>query len=192
MSVPDDGDYSEFRSDQIAVVIVRARPGSIRQSIFFARRWMRGSIPGSSPGTRMTWRGLQEVSNVELLEVLLRDYCKNPLTDGIRSEAGYRLWAVVPAKRARLNRARASRDSVIHSRRECPNRFDYWIPALPRRAKPGSLGRNDRQRCLRRRQGSQAASSNASNPLSSSIGRGGQPRMCRSTGITCSTPPTMA
>ncbi len=116
---------------------------------------------------------------------------KNPLADGIRSEAGHRLWAAVPAKRARLNRARASRDPVIHGRRKCPNRFDYWIPALPRRAKPGSLGRNDRQRCLRRRR-SQAASSNASNPLSSSIGRGGQPRMCRSTGITCSTPPTTA
>src|SRR6202045_5114185 len=38
--------------------------------------------------------------------------------------------AVVPAKRARLNRARASRDPVIHGRRECTNRFDYWIPAL--------------------------------------------------------------
>ena len=44
-----------------------------------------------------------------------------------------------------VNRARASRDPVIHGRRECTNRFDYWIPALPRRAKPGSLGRNDRQ-----------------------------------------------
>ena len=101
------------------------------------------------------------------------------------------LWAVVPAKRARLNRARACRDPVIHGRRKCPSRFDHWISALPRRAKPGSLGRNDRQRCLRR-QASQAASSNASNPLSNSIGRGGQPRMCRSTGITCSTPPTTA
>src|SRR5205807_116231 len=29
-------------------------PGLTRQSILFARRWMRGSIPGSSPGTRMT------------------------------------------------------------------------------------------------------------------------------------------
>jgi hypothetical protein len=53
--------------------------------------------------------------------------------------------AVVPAKRARLNRARASRDPVIHGRRESTNRFDYWIPALARRAMPGSLGRNDRQ-----------------------------------------------
>jgi hypothetical protein len=26
-------------------------------------------------------------------------------------------------------------------------RFDYWIPALVRRAKPGSLGRNDRRGC---------------------------------------------
>ena len=40
--------------------------------------------------------------------------------------------AVVPAKRARLNRARASRDPVIHGRRERTNRFDYWIPALAR------------------------------------------------------------
>ena len=55
--------------------------------------------------------------------------------------------AVVPAKRARLNRARASRDPVIHGRRECTNRFDYWIPALARREMPGSLGRNDRQGC---------------------------------------------
>jgi hypothetical protein len=55
--------------------------------------------------------------------------------------------AVVPAKRARLNRARASRDPVIHGRRERTNRFDYWIPALARRAMPGSLGRNDRQGC---------------------------------------------
>jgi hypothetical protein len=67
--------------------------------------------------------------------------------------------AVVPAKRARpghpadkgggdpVNRARASRDPVIHGRSECTNRFDYWIPALVRRAKPGSLGRNDRQGC---------------------------------------------
>jgi hypothetical protein len=53
--------------------------------------------------------------------------------------------AVVPAKRARLNRARASRDPVIHGRRERTNRFDYWIPALARRAMPGSVGRNDRQ-----------------------------------------------
>src|SRR5256714_13336398 len=60
---------------------------------------------------------------------------------------GYHIWAVVSAKRARLDRARASRDPVIHGRRECTNRFDYWIPALPRRAKPGSLGRNDKQRC---------------------------------------------
>jgi 5-methyltetrahydrofolate--homocysteine methyltransferase len=28
-------------------------------------------------------------------------------------------------------------------RRECTNCFDYWIPALACRAKPGSLGRND-------------------------------------------------
>ena len=49
--------------------------------------------------------------------------------------------AVVPAKRARLNRARASRDPVIHGRRECTNRLDYWIAALPR-VKPG-VGRND-------------------------------------------------
>jgi ABC-type branched-subunit amino acid transport system ATPase component len=35
-------------------------PGLTRQSIPFARRWMRGSIPGSSPGTRMTVkRGLE-------------------------------------------------------------------------------------------------------------------------------------
>src|ERR1700738_5470015 len=59
---------------------------------------------------------------------------KNPLADGIRSEAGHRLWAAVPAKRARLNRARASRDPVIHGRRKCPNRFDYWIPAPARPA----------------------------------------------------------
>jgi hypothetical protein len=44
--------------------------------------------------------------------------------------------AVVPAKRARLNRARASRDPVIHGRRECTNRLDYWIPALARRRSP--------------------------------------------------------
>ena len=54
---------------------------------------------------------------------------------------------VVPAKRARFNRARASRDPVINGRRECANRFGYWIPALARRAKPGSLGRNDRHEC---------------------------------------------
>src|ERR1700736_6503433 len=61
--------------------------------------------------------------------------------------AGLSIWVVVPAKRARLNRARASRDPVIHGRRECANRLDYWIPALSRRAKPASLGRNDRQGC---------------------------------------------
>jgi len=42
-----------------------------------------------------------------------------------------------------LNRARASRDPVIHGRHECPNCFGYWIPALACRAKPGALGRND-------------------------------------------------
>jgi hypothetical protein len=47
----------------------------------------------------------------------------------------YRIWVVVPAKRARLNRARASRDPVTHGPRECTNRVDYWIPALARRAK---------------------------------------------------------
>ena len=67
---------------------------------------------------------------------------------------GYRIWAVVPAKRARpghpadkvggdpVNRDRASPDPVIHGRRDCTNRFVYWIPALPR-VKPG-VGRNDR------------------------------------------------
>src|SRR5438105_2825502 len=55
--------------------------------------------------------------------------------------------AVIPAKRARLNRARASRHPVIHGRRVSTNCFGYWIPALARRAKPGSLGRNDRQGC---------------------------------------------
>ena len=66
---------------------------------------------------------------------------------GQRGNLPEHIWAVVPAKRARLDRARASRDRVIHGRRECTNRFDYWIPALARRAKPGSLGRNDMQRC---------------------------------------------
>src|SRR3984893_9008109 len=44
--------------------------------------------------------------------------------------------AVVPARRARLNRARASRDPVIHGWSEGTNGCDYWIPALPRRASP--------------------------------------------------------
>jgi hypothetical protein len=57
-------------------------PDSSRQSILFARRWLRGSIPGSSPGTRMTRRGLQEVSKVELLEVPIAGL-KNLLTEGI-------------------------------------------------------------------------------------------------------------
>ena len=35
-------------------------------------------------------------------------------------------------------------------------------------------------------------SSSASSPPSNCTGRGGQPRMCRSTGTTCSTPPTTA
>src|SRR6476660_8839526 len=40
--------------------------------------------------------------------------------------------AVVPAKRARLRRASASRDPVIHGRSECANGVAYWIPALTR------------------------------------------------------------
>jgi len=38
-------------------VVGLSLPGLTRQSILFARRWMRGSIPGSSPGTRMTVEG---------------------------------------------------------------------------------------------------------------------------------------
>src|ERR1700737_593170 len=38
-------------------VVGLSLPGLPRQSILFARRWMRGSIPGSSPGTRMTVEG---------------------------------------------------------------------------------------------------------------------------------------
>jgi hypothetical protein len=69
MSVPDDGDYSEFRSDQIAVVIAGLDP-----AIRLFRKKMDARVkPGSSPRTRMTRRGLQEVSNVKLLEALLRD-----------------------------------------------------------------------------------------------------------------------
>src|ERR1700730_599907 len=63
------------------------------------------------------------------------------------SAEGHRIWVVIPAKRARLKRDRASRDPVIYGRRECTNVVDYWIPALTRRAKPGSFGRNDRQTC---------------------------------------------
>ena len=50
---------------------------------------------------------------------------------------------VIPAKRTRFNLARASRDPGFHRRRECTKRVDYWIPALGRRAKPGSVGQND-------------------------------------------------
>src|ERR1700730_18824264 len=42
-----------------------------------------------------------------------------------------------------------------------PNHFGYWIPALPRRARPGSLGRTDRQRCLRRDATAQSSEPNA-------------------------------
>src|SRR5438067_318926 len=52
-----------------------------------------------------------------------------------------RMWAVVPAKRARLCRASASRDPVNDGQRESPDGGGYWIPALPR-GKPG-VGRND-------------------------------------------------
>ena len=40
--------------------------------------------------------------------------------------------------------------------------------------------------------GAYSQPSSASNPLSNCSGRGGQPRMCRSTGITAETPPTTA
>jgi hypothetical protein len=53
-------------------------------------------------------------------------------------------------------------------------------------------GRYNLGRGMTRWHGSQAASSSASNPVSSSIGRGGHPRMCRSIGITFSTAPTTA
>jgi len=41
-------------------------PGLTRQSILFARRWMRGSIPGSSPGTRMTLESAGQVGGADL------------------------------------------------------------------------------------------------------------------------------
>ena len=52
--------------------------------------------------------------------------------------------AVVPAKRARLNRARASRDPVIHGRREMPRTalITSFRLSLAGRS-PASLGRND-------------------------------------------------
>jgi hypothetical protein len=68
----------------------------------------------------------------------------SPAQQALQYLQGHFIWTVVPAKRARLNRARASRDPVIHGRRVRTNCFDYWIPALARRATPGSLGRNDK------------------------------------------------
>ena len=57
--------------------------------------------------------------------------------------------AVIPAKQARLRRARASRDLVNTALANGVKRSDelvstgeadvYWIPALATRAKPGSL-----------------------------------------------------
>src|SRR5947209_3661555 len=64
------------------------------------------------------------------------------------AEQGKRIWVVIPAKRARSKRARASRDPVIHGRSECTKGIDYWIPALARRAQPGLLGRNDAHECV--------------------------------------------
>jgi branched-chain amino acid transport system permease protein len=53
-------------------------PGLTRQSISFARRWMRGSIPGSSPGTRMTVeRGLDPAGGLRV-QVGRADLTANP------------------------------------------------------------------------------------------------------------------
>jgi hypothetical protein len=78
MSVPDDGDYREFRPDQIAVVIAGLDP-----AIHLFRKKMDARIKsGDAHDVEMTAEGVKcRVIRGPIAGL------KNPLADGIRFEA---------------------------------------------------------------------------------------------------------